>query len=115
MKTLNMNNELPSMTINLKTIGIVRSEIKEHPGPGYPWEKVVSDVIVDSSLSEALEGVDEFSHLIVLYWIQQKASTAQVPMKIHPRHKQELPLVGFFATRTSDRPNSIGKATVRLL
>jgi len=111
-RVTNMVNELPYMTV--KAIGTVRNDVKQAPGAGYEWEKVVSDIVVDSSLSEALDGLEEFSHIIVLYWMHQ-AGTGRVPNKVHPRGKQELPLVGLFATRSPHRPNPIGKATVRLL
>ncbi len=107
-----MANELPPMTI--KAIGIVRSDIKQPPGPGHDWKTVVSDIVVDSSLTEALDKLDEFSHIIVLYWMHQVTAN-QVPTKIHPQGRQELPLVGLFATRSPHRPNPIGKTTVRLL
>ncbi len=107
-----MADELPVIT--LKAIGVVRNEIKQKPPAGYEWEKVVSEIVVDSSLTEALDGLDEFSHIIVLYWMH-RATSGKVPLKIHPRRRQELPLVGLFATRSPNRPNPIGKATVRLL
>jgi len=105
-----MANELPGMT--LKAIGIVRSEIKQPTGQD--GKEIVSDIVIDSSLTEALDGLDDFSHIIVLYWMHQAVS-GEVPLKIHPRGKQELPLLGLFATRTPNRPNRIGIATVRLL
>ena len=98
--------------ITLKAIGIVRNGIKQRPKQG--WEKVVSEIVVNSSLAEALDGLEEFSYIIVLYWMHRAAS-GKVPLKIHPMGKQELPLVGLFATRSPHRPNPIGKATVRLL
>lgn len=108
-----MANEQSGMT--LKPIGIVRNGIKQAPGAGYEWEKVVSDIVVDSDLSEALENLEEFSHIIVLYWMHQAAAGGQVPMKVHPKGKKELPLVGLFVSRSPHRPNPVGKATVRLL
>jgi len=102
-------------SLTLKLIGVVRNKVKQAPGAGYEWKKVVSEIVVDSSLTEALDGLEEFSHIIVLYWMHQHAAGGQPPTKIHPRHDQELPLVGLFATRSPHRPNSIGKATVRLL
>ena len=107
-----MADELPAIT--LKAIGIVRNEVKHRPLFGYEWRKVVSEIVIDGSLTEALDGLDEFSHIIVLYWMHQAAS-GEVPLKIHPRGKQELPLTGLFATRSPNRPNRIGKATVILL
>ncbi len=38
------------------------------------WERVVSDIILEPKLEEALEGVEEYSHLLILFWLQ---STAQ--------------------------------------
>lgn len=108
-----MANEQSGMT--LKPIGIVRNGIKQAPGAGYEWEKVVSDIVVDSDLSEALENLEEFSHIIVLYWMHQIAAGGQIPMKVHPKGKKELPLVGLFVSRSPHRPNPVGKATVRLL
>jgi len=106
-----MTGEL--LDISLKVIGIVRNGIKQRPEPG--WEEIVSEIVVDSRLTEALDGLEEFSHIIVIYWMHLASAPGQVPTKIHPRGRQELPLVGLFATRTPNRPNPIGKATVRLL
>ena len=108
-----MMNELPGMT--LKAIGIVKNRIKQRPKQvPFGWEKVVSDIVVNSSLTEALDNLEEFSHIIVLYWMHQAAS-GELPMKVHPMGKDELPLVGVFATRSPHRPNPVGKTTVRLL
>ncbi len=99
--------------MTLKAIGVVRNGIRQPPKQG--WENVVSDIVVNSSLTEALDNLDEFSHIIILYWMHQARTASQLPMKIHPRGNQELPLVGLFATRSPNRPNPVGKATVRLL
>ncbi len=97
--------------INLKAIGIVRNEIKEptHQDSG----DIVSEIIIDSSLTKALDNLDEFSHIIILYWIH--LSRRPAPMKVHPRGNKERAQMGVFATRSPSRPNPIGKATVRLL
>ena len=108
-----MVNEQFSMT--LKPIGIVRNEVKQAPGAGYEWEKVVSDIVVDRSLTEALDNLDEFSHIIVLYWMHHAAARGEPPTKVHPKGRQGLPLIGLFASRSPNRPNPVGKATVRLL
>ncbi len=108
-----MADELPAMT--LKPIGVVRNEVKERSPVGCDWwVETVSEIVIDNSLSEALDGLEGFSHIIVLYWMHRVAED-EMPLKIHPRDRQEAPLVGLFATRTPNRPNPIGKATVRLL
>ena len=108
-----MVDEFPSMT--LKAIGIVRNEIKQQQKFGFDWQEVVSDIVIDSNLTEALDGLEEFSHIIVLWWMHQSIATVPLPPKIHPRSNEELPLVGRFATSSPHRPNPLGKATVRLL
>jgi tRNA-Thr(GGU) m(6)t(6)A37 methyltransferase TsaA len=104
-----MVNELPGMS--LKAIGIVRSEIKQPARRDF--KKVVSEIVLDSSLTEALDNLDEFSHIIVIYWMHQ--STEPAPRKVRPKGNPEHSLMGVFATRSPNRPNPIGKATVRLL
>ena len=105
-----MVSELPSLT--LKAIGIVRSEIKQLVRPD-EFKDIVSEIVVDRDLTEALDNLDEFSHIIVIYWMHQRSGSA--PKKVRPKDKPELPLKGVLATRSPDRPNPIGKATVRLL
>ncbi len=107
-----MVDELPSMIV--KAIGTVRNSIKQAPGH-YKWQDVVSEIIIDNSLSEALDNLDEFSHIIVLYWMHQVDSTTPPATRVHPCGDKGLPLMGLFATRSPRRPNPIGKATVRLL
>jgi tRNA-Thr(GGU) m(6)t(6)A37 methyltransferase TsaA len=106
-----MANQLPDM--NLKAIGIVRNEIGQPIRHG--WGEVISDIEVNDDLTEALDGLDEFSHLIVLYWMHQLTSGRELPLKVHPMGKPELPLTGRLATRSPSRPNPVGQATVRLL
>ena len=107
-----MTDALPPMTA--KAIGIVRNEIKQAAPARRNWGEIVSEIVIDTSLTEALDGLEEFSHIIVLYWMH-RATSREVSLKVHPRGKQELPLVGLFVTRSPNRPNPIGKATVRLL
>jgi len=102
-----------SLDISLKVLGTVRNGIKQRPESG--WEKIVSEIVVDSRLTEALDGLEEFSHIIVIYWMHQVPALDKVPTKVHPRGRQDLPLVGLFATRAPYRLNPIGETTVRLL
>ncbi|OGO06868.1 MAG: tRNA (N6-threonylcarbamoyladenosine(37)-N6)-methyltransferase TrmO [Chloroflexi bacterium RBG_13_57_8] len=97
--------------ITLKAIGTVRSEIKEPTHKKYP--DLISEIVIDKDLMEALDGLDDFSHIIVLWWIHQTRRPA--PLKVHPRGNPENKLMGVLATRSPDRPNPIGKSTVRLV
>jgi tRNA-Thr(GGU) m(6)t(6)A37 methyltransferase TsaA len=101
--------------ITLKPVGFVRSEASQAPRGFFKPQDTVSEIVVDSSLADALDGVEQFSHLIVLYWMHQVSKEDKMRLKLHPRDIQENPMVGVFATRTQYRPNPIGKTTVRLL
>jgi len=103
-------NKLPSMS--LRPIGVVRNENTQPPQPDEG--KAVSEIVVDVSLTEALDGLEGFSHIIVLYWMHQ-APLVKPPTKVHPMGKREFPLVGLFVTRSPHRPNPVGVTTVRLL
>jgi tRNA-Thr(GGU) m(6)t(6)A37 methyltransferase TsaA len=104
-----MSSELPE--ISLKAIGTVRSEIKEPMR--HKSTDIVSEIEIDSNLTEALDNLDEFSHIIVLYWMHK--SPHRSPKKVHPRGNPSIEPMGVFATRSPDRPNPIGKTTARLL
>ena len=108
-----MADELPTMSV--KAIGIVRNEVKERPSAqGDWWTELDSEIVIAPGLTEGLDGLDGFSHIIVLYWMHRLAEE-EMPLKIHPMRRQELPLVGLFATHTPNRPSRIGMTTVRLL
>ena len=106
-----MTGELTGFKI--KAIGIVRNAVKQPMKNG--WEKVTSDIVVNSNLTQALDGIEDFSHIIVLFWMHKVADTGSLPLKVHPMGKSELPLVGLFATRSPHRPNPVGETTVKLL
>lgn len=104
-----MNNDISEIT--LKPIGVVRNDVKEPTHKSS--EEVVSEIIIDGGLTEALDDLEQFSHIIVLYWIHRSRRPA--PMKVHPRGDPNRAERGVFSTRSPSRPNPIGKATVQLL
>ena len=108
-----MVNELPEM--KLKAIGIVKNKVKQRQPDGYEWwMDVVSEIIIDPALTEALDGLEKYSDITVLYWMHQIVE-GEVPLKVHPRGRKESLPRGTFATRSPNRPNRIGKTTVSLL
>jgi tRNA-Thr(GGU) m(6)t(6)A37 methyltransferase TsaA len=96
----------------LEPIGRVENEVQL--GERVTWEEIDSRVVIDKKWVEGLEGLAEFSHIVVLFWLDRPRET-QIPLKVHPEAKEEMPLVGLFATRTPHRPNPIGMTTVQLL
>lgn len=101
------------MDINLIPIGVVKNGIRTPQRRD--WKVVASEIIVEEDLREALDNIDEFSHIIVLYWMHRLDSSQRSIKKVHPKGRKDLPLVGVLASRSPARPNPIGVAIVRLL
>ena len=99
--------------IKLKPIGVVHNEIKQTSY--HDCKDIVSEIEIDGKWAELLDGIEEFSHIIVLFWMHKVSRDAEPPVKVHPRGRADLPLVGLFATRAPQRPNPIGITTVKLL
>lgn len=97
----------------LRAIGYVRNGIDALRRDG--WEEVVSELVLEPGLEEATEGLEEFSHILVVFWMHRVSRETGVPTKLHPRGRQDLPLVGLLATHTPYRPNPLGVSVVRLL
>ncbi|MCJ7655612.1 MAG: tRNA (N6-threonylcarbamoyladenosine(37)-N6)-methyltransferase TrmO, partial [Dehalococcoidia bacterium] len=76
---------------------------------------VTSEIIIKEDLKEALSRIDEFSHIIVIYWMHKLPPSQRSTIKVHPKGNHTLPLVGVFASRSPARPNPIGITTVKLL
>lgn len=96
---------------SLNPIGEVRNAISEKMRHG--WSDVDSVLTINPELTESLDGIEGFSHIIVLFWMHE--ALGDVPKKVHPQGRAELPLTGLLATRAPHRPNPIGLAVVRLL
>jgi tRNA-Thr(GGU) m(6)t(6)A37 methyltransferase TsaA len=102
----------PQEKIFLKPIGFVRTEAL---GDEVKDKERISQIVVNRELAEALDGIAEFSHLFVLFWLHEVTSEERNTRKVHPRGTEDLPLLGVFATRTKLRPNPIGLTLVELM
>jgi tRNA-Thr(GGU) m(6)t(6)A37 methyltransferase TsaA len=99
---------IPDEPVSYRPIGVVRNHLRE-PRPG-GWEDVRSDLILREELVDALDSLDGFSHVIVVFHMNQ------VPAA-EARHR--VPVAGtergVLATRSQLRPNPIGVAVVPLI
>jgi tRNA-Thr(GGU) m(6)t(6)A37 methyltransferase TsaA len=81
------------------------------------WGDVISQLVIDAEqfTPESLQGIEEFSHLEVIY-VMHQVDPAAIPIGArHPRNLTFLPKVGIFAQRPKARPNRIGLSRCRLL
>jgi tRNA-Thr(GGU) m(6)t(6)A37 methyltransferase TsaA len=103
---------VPREPVVLQPIGVVRNRERErHEG----WESIVSDVIIRDDLLEALDGIETYSHIIVVFHLHQVPEEERTTGRIHPRGDPQYPLQGVLATRSQRRPNGIGVSVVPLL
>jgi tRNA-Thr(GGU) m(6)t(6)A37 methyltransferase TsaA len=100
--------------IVLHPIGYVKNDITQTPSQRNWQLELISDLVIDHKWIEGLEGLEEYSHIIILFWFH-KVKDNEVILKIHPMHRMDLPVTGFFATRTYNRPNRIGETVVKLI
>ena len=100
-------------SINLAPIGRVINGV-EYPNH-VKWETITSEVVIAPQLVEALDGIDGFSHIVIIFYLDKVDEDRHSLLKVHPENKEELPLVGVFATRSPVRPNPIGITAVKLL
>ncbi len=90
------------------------------PGPDTAEPGGYHDPVVETALqilprwASALEGLEEYSHLIVVLWLD-RAKRARQGNRLRPEGRVEMPEIGALATRTPKRPNPIGVSTPRLL
>ena len=66
---------------------------------------------IDPAYAEGLEGIEEFSHIYLLYGFHH--ADPQVRLKIQPFLDDQLH--GIFATRYPVRPNPLGLSIVRMV
>ncbi len=98
------------MEITLKTIGVAKNHEQDHFGG---WNKVVTDLVMNKEYKEALEGLEDYSHLIVVYWMHE-VTTCDI--RHVPQGKVgEVPKVGILACRCPQRPNPIGITTTQII
>ena len=129
-----MENEIetgPRML--LEPVGVVRSEIKEPillagksdielrermemiKAYHEKVKNVVCEVAVFPRWSELLEGVEGFSHILVLYWPHLIDPERRDLKRVHPMGRKDLPMQGIFATCSPARPNPVLVSAVPLV
>ena len=81
------------------------------------WGGLVSRIDLDPSRfsSQSLIGLQEFSHVQILFHMHMVGEDTIVTGARHPRGRAEWPEVGIFAQRGRNRPNRIGLSTCRLI
>ena len=115
--------------MTIRPVGVVRSEIKNpslvaHSGdlnwankdqPQPPSAEYISEIAIDSEYVGILDGIEEFSHLLVIYWAHQVSEESRNYTRVHIMGRKDMPLVGVFSTCSPARPNPVLVIAVKLL
>ena len=107
--------------IMLKPVGVVKvsvtdDRVREEEG------EIEGAVEIYPEFEPALEGLDGFSHLFLIFYFHKLRPEQIGPLQVRPRgllrrgfELAELPLLGVFALDSPTRPNPIGLTLVRFL
>lgn len=80
------------------------------------WGNVISEIILSDKLSEdSLKGIEEFSHVEIIFYFHLADPAAISISASHPRDNKKLPKTGIFAQRKKARPNMLGSTIVKLI
>lgn len=101
---------LPPARVTLSAIGFVRNEVSR-PRP-HGWEKVESRLELLPEHQRRLHGLDAYSHIIVVFYLDLAAEAPEKPEQLTLPSGNSY---GVFATRSQLRPNSLGVSVVPLL
>ncbi len=55
-----------------------------------------AEIILNDACARCLDGIEEFSHIVVLYWLDRVHSYRE---SCHPQGREDVPLLGMLATR----------------
>lgn len=96
----------------LKPIGFVKTGANREE---VEQKKHFSKIVISGELVDGLEGLSGFSHVFVIFVLHEVSAREQMLLRVHPKGRGDLPLVGVFATRSPARPNPIGLTLVELV
>ena len=100
----------PPEQVTLAAIGFVRSPVLRPRPRG--WENVESIIAVRAEHAAKLRGLEGFSHLIVVFYLDLAPAAPHQPDTLTLASGTTY---GIFATRSQLRPNHLGVSAVRLV
>ena len=91
----------------MTAVGTVRSTRKKAEDDNWDAEQVHVELDSQQFAPEALAGLSDFSHVEILFHMDQVDPSKIEKTARHPRNNTEWPKVGIFAQRGKNRPNQI--------
>ena len=101
------------MTITLDPIARVSNTRTDLSDDG--WSDIHSVIELAPEVdADSLTGLEEFSHVEVLFFFDRVAESDVEHRSRHPRGNPAWPRVGIFAQRGKNRPNRLGSSIARI-
>jgi len=99
--------------LTLQPVGVVHNEITEPTHED--WSRVTSKIEVYPEYAPGLAGLEDWSHVVVVYVMHRAAFDITRDLVRRPGDLDGMPELGIFAQRARHRPNLIGITAVALL
>lgn len=104
--------EAPPPSIVLTPIGVVRSAEREVSRQD--WRGVRSRIELAPPFEEALLGLEDYSHILVVGWLHEIPEDLRERLRAYPSGDERYPLQGALALRGGARPNPLSVTVCRL-
>jgi tRNA-Thr(GGU) m(6)t(6)A37 methyltransferase TsaA len=101
------------MNIKFNSIGIVSNSVENKKDT--KWGNDISKIVIDEQYTNGLMGLSEFSHLIVVYYLDKANFNIEQHLVRRPQNREDIPMVGILSQRAKDRPNPIGITAVEIV
>ncbi|MGB0840505.1 MAG: SAM-dependent methyltransferase [Chitinophagales bacterium] len=102
------------MEITVRPIAFVKNERREVIDDD--WGDIVSEIeLTTEIIPEAFEGITDFSHVVIIFYMNKVLPEKTTILYRHPRNDPKFPKLGTYAQRHKNRPNQLGLTTVELL
>lgn len=80
------------------------------------WGEVISEIVLNDNIpAEALDGIEDFSHVEIIFVFDRAIGAPVVTGSEHPRENKAWPKTGIFAQRKKNRPNHMGTTICELI
>ena len=87
----------------------------EHDLARVDWSRQRSDIVLREGLDDRLLGLDDYSHIIVIAWLDRTPEELRERPRAYPAGDDRLPLQGALALRGGARPNPLAFTVCRLI
>ncbi len=101
------------MRIEMEPIGFVKNNVTKRKDVS--WGDEVSTIALEQQYISGLKGLENFSHAIILFYLDQARYEKEKHLQRRPQNREDMPLLGIFSQRGKDRPNQIGMTAVEIV